>query len=74
MKDEEKKKDGGELKSGLEDGKQYFAVSKMPIRDPNLPQTDTVFPMYSKRDIGRFLAHPERFEKQLRKAIQYIYA
>lgn len=74
MKDEEKKKDGGELKSGLEDGKQYFAISKMPIRDPNLPQTDTVFPMYSKRDIGRFLAHPERFEKQLRKAIQYIYA
>ena len=53
--------------------KKFAILSKLIMRDLNNYANTNTFTLYTKDDIAKYLANPSRYEKQLRKAVQYIY-
>ncbi len=54
---------------------QRFAVlNRLITRDLNRYINQTSFSLFTKDDIAKYLENPYRYEKQLRKAVIYIYA
>lgn len=55
---------------------KFASLNHLILRDLNNPLSQVnppVFSLYKKPDIIRFLTNPAQFEKQLRKAIIYVY-
>lgn len=54
---------------------KYALINKLITRDLNQRKTtQTAFTVFSKDDINRFIANPALNEKELRKAVRYIYS
>lgn len=52
---------------------RFAALNKLITRDMNNNTNAPTFSLYSKDDISTYLSNPYTYEKQLRKAVQYIY-
>lgn len=52
---------------------KFAALNKLITRDLNNNTSAPTFSLYSKDDIQTYLANPYTYEKQLRKAVTYIY-
>lgn len=52
---------------------RFAALSKLITRDLNNNTSTPTFSLYSKDDIQTYLTNPATYEKQLRKAVTYIY-
>lgn len=52
---------------------KFAALNKLITRDLNNNTNAPTFTLYSKDDITSYLANPYTYEKQLRKAVTYIY-
>lgn len=52
---------------------KFAALNKLITRDLNNNTSSPTFSVYSKDDIQTYLSNPYTYEKQLRKAITYIY-
>lgn len=53
---------------------RFALLNKMITRDLNNNTTAPTFSKYTRNDIATYIANPYRYEKQLRDAIEYIYA
>ena len=53
--------------------KRFALLNRLITRDLNNDTNKPSFYVFTKDDIARYLANPYRYEKQLRKAVQYIY-
>jgi len=51
----------------------YSAIGKLITRDLNNYRNAPTFTLYNKGDITKFLSNPYKFEKQLRRAVIYLY-
>lgn len=65
---------------GAEDYSKYIAISgkfavlnRLITRDLNKYVNAPTFALFTKDDIARYLSNPYKYEKQLRKAVLYIY-
>lgn len=65
---------------GNEDISKYIGISsrfallnRLITRDLNTNQHAPTFSLFTKDDIARYLSNPYRYEKQLRRAVLYIY-
>ena len=68
------KKAGADFPSDMVRISPKFAlVNRLILRDLNNISYTPTFSLYSKSDIAKFLANPYKYEKQLRKAVVYIY-
>lgn len=55
-------------------GREWFAMlNKLITRDLNNNTTKPTFSLYTKDDINKYLSNPYTYEKQLRKAVIYMY-
>lgn len=68
----------GVVRSEVGDGmigisSKFALLNKLITRDMNNVSNSPTFTLYSKDDIQEYLANPYRYEKQLRKAVIYIY-
>ena len=52
---------------------KFAALNKLITRDLNNNTTAPTFSLYSKDDITSYLSNPYTYEKQLRRAVTYIY-
>lgn len=52
---------------------KFAAINRLITRDMNNLSNVPTFSLYSKDDITSYLGNPYRYEKQLRKAVAYIY-
>lgn len=52
---------------------KFALINKLITRDLNNDRNTPTFSLYSKDDIVKYLSNPYRYEKQLRKAVLYIY-
>lgn len=52
---------------------KFASISKLITRDLNNNTQTPTFTLYSKDDITSYIANPYTYEKQLRKAVTYIY-
>lgn len=52
---------------------KFALLNKLITRDLNSYTEYDYFALFKKRDIIRFLRNPKRYEKQLRKAVRYMY-
>lgn len=52
---------------------KFAALNKLITRDLNNNTNTPTFSVYSKEDIQTYLSNPYTYEKQLRKAVIYIY-
>ena len=52
---------------------KFAVLNKLITRDLNNDRTKPTFALYTKDDITTYLSDPSRYEKQLRKAVIYIY-
>ena len=69
--DEIKKSTGLEGYIGI--SSKFAALNKLITRDLNNNTSTPTFSLYTKDDITSYLANPYTYEKQLRKAVTYIY-
>ena len=53
--------------------KKFAALSRLIMRDLNNNQAVPTFTLYTKDQITKFLSNPSKYEKQLRRAVFYIY-
>lgn len=53
--------------------RRFAALNKLITRDLNNNTNPPTFSLYSKDDITKYLKDPNKYQKQLRKAITYIY-
>ena len=53
--------------------KRFALLNRLITRDLNNDRVKPSFSLYSKDDITKFLSDPYKYEKQLRKAVVYIY-
>ncbi len=60
---------GGEIRLP----ERFTILNRLVTRDMNRNTGAPTFSRYSKDDIAKYLADPYRYEKQLRKAVVYIY-
>ena len=59
---------------GLIGANERFALwNRLILRDLNKYSNIETFTLYSKDDVAKYLANPSKYEKQLRKAVRYIY-
>lgn len=66
--------DGSNLPAGYVQISQRFAqLNKLITRDLNYYTEYDYFSLYKKHDIIRFLRNPKKYEKQLRRAVRYMY-
>lgn len=61
-----------DLDSLIRDEK-FLLMNKMIVRDLNDYRSSPSFTLYTKDDITKYLSNPYKYEKQLRKAVVYIY-
>ena len=54
-------------------GERFALWNRLIMRDLNKYTSAPTFALYTKDDIAKYLSNPYRYEKQLRKAVQYIY-
>lgn len=52
---------------------RFAVINKLITRDLNGNYSTPTFSLYSKDDINKYLQNPYNYEKQLRKAVTYIY-
>ena len=52
---------------------KFAYINKLITRDLNNNRNTPIFSLYSKDDIVKYLSNPYRYEKQLRRAVIYIY-
>ena len=52
---------------------RFAALNKLITRDLNNNTTTPTFSLYSKDEITTYLSNPYRYEKELRKAVVYMY-
>ena len=52
---------------------RFAILNRLITRDLNNYRTSPTFYLYTKDEIQRYLSDPYRYEKQLRRAVQYIY-
>ena len=52
---------------------KFARLNRLITRDFNRNTTAPTFSLYSKEDIKKFLTNPYKYEKELRKAVIYIY-
>lgn len=52
---------------------RFATINKLITRDLNNNRNAPTFSLYSKDDIASYLSNPYRYEKQLRRAVTYIY-
>lgn len=52
---------------------KFANLNRLVTRDLNNNTSSPTFALYSKDDIATYLSNPYTYEKQLRKAVQYIY-
>lgn len=65
---------GGDIPAGYIGISERFALlNHLITRDLNNDRTKPTFSLYTKGDIQRFLTNPYTYEKQLRRAVTYIY-
>ena len=64
---------GADVPGYLGLSKKFASLNRLVMRDLNNVTYGPVFALYNKNDIGKFLANPYKYEKQLRKAVIYIY-
>ena len=67
------KKDDIDFSSAFGISEKFALLNHLITRDLNKNPPVPVFALYSKDDISRFLSNPYKYEKQLRKAVVYIY-
>ena len=65
--------DLGSLDKYIGFSKKFALLNKLIIRDLNSNVSTPVFYLYTKDDIAKYLSNPYRYEKQLRRAVIYIY-
>ena len=53
--------------------KKFAVINKLITRDLNNVKASPIFSLYSKEDIVNFLKNPYKHEKELRKAVIYMY-
>ena len=72
---EEVKKTVGETKGNSEafDLEKFAKLNHLILRDLSKTRASKAFYRYTKDNIHRYLSDPQRFEKQLRNAVRYIY-
>lgn len=66
----------GEGRAGIGDANQKYAfLNHLIMRDlnKNVGLTTPVFTLYTRDQISKYLSNPYKYEKQLRRAVQYIY-
>jgi hypothetical protein len=51
----------------------YALINKLITRDLNNYRNSPTFTLYNKDDIAKYLENPYRYERQLRRAVTYIY-
>ncbi len=72
-----KKKDDSSRKPSTEGyigiSSKFAALNRLITRDLNNNTTTPTFSLYSKDDITTYLSNPYTYEKQLRRAVTYIY-
>ena len=67
-------KNNGDSIDGLIGISERFALlNHLITRDLNHNTTVPTFSLYSKDDIAKYLSNPYKYEKQLRRAVTYIY-
>ena len=67
-------KSGGEFPTDYIRMTPKFAyLNRLILKDLNKITYSPTFALYSKDDIAKFLSNPYQYEKQLRKAVNYIY-
>lgn len=72
--EERKPVDGAEKVKGEFGLSSRFAlINRLITRDLNNYRSTPTFVRYTKEDISKFIANPYRYEKQLRKAVLYLY-
>lgn len=72
--EEKRPVDGDERVSGEFGLSRRFAlINRLITRDLNNYRNTPTFIRYTKEDISKFIANPYRYEKQLRKAVLYLY-
>lgn len=69
--DEPKQTSGIEGYIGI--SRKFAVLNRLITRDLNNNTTAPTFSLYSKSDITSYLTNPYTYEKQLRKAVTYIY-
>ena len=52
---------------------RFAILNRLITRDLNNYKTAPVFSLFKKDDIAKYLSNPYRYEKQLRRAVNYIY-
>lgn len=52
---------------------RFALINRLITRDLNNYRNSPTFVRYTKDDIARFISNPYRYEKQLRKAVIYLY-
>lgn len=72
---EEVKKTVGETKGDSEafDLEKFAKLNHLILRDLSKTRASKAFYKYTKDNIHKYLSDPQRFEKQLRDAVRYIY-
>jgi hypothetical protein len=53
--------------------RQFAKLNKVITRDPNGNTNSPTFALYTKDDITTYLSNPYTYEKQLRRAVTYMY-
>lgn len=53
--------------------KKFAALNRLILRDLNNYTNIPTFSLFTKDDIAKYLSNPYRYEKQLRRAVLYIY-
>ena len=72
--EEKKPVDGNnEFKGEFGLSKRFALINRLITRDLNNYRNTPTFVRYTKEDISKYIANPYRFEKQLRKAVLYLY-
>ena len=72
--DEAKLRGGAEkIKGEIGLSSRFALINRLITRDLNNYRNSPTFVRYTKDDIARFISNPYRYEKQLRKAVIYLY-
>ncbi len=77
IKTNEQKKSGNDSKGNVEGiigiSERFALLNRLITRDVNNNTNSPTFSLYTKDEISTYLSDPYRYEKQLRKAVTYIY-
>jgi hypothetical protein len=60
-------------KAEFDVSQRFASLNKLIMRDLNNYSPTSIFTLFTKEDIAKYLKNPLQYEKQLRKAVVYIY-